>query len=233
MLNAPIISANHDSAFPGLATLINPEAFGDVLCHAIPGLALNSAKLVYARYTPGKKPLIGYRLTVNENPIDIYAKPYPLDSAADKLAKARSNPGVSGPLGAGRLALDEIATVVSVYPNDDKIRTLSLLADNTNHAHVLEELFPERPDLWQSTAHHLKYIPEKRAVLRLDCSGRPSAALKLYKPRGYETACRVYQRFTSRGATQSRTMHRSFRQESGFGIRLAAWPLIEQSDERS
>lgn len=189
-----------DPNLPGLATLLDPEAFKDALCCGLPGLALESATLVYARYKPPKEYLIGYRLTVNGEPVDIYAKTYPQDSASGKLLKARRNPGVPGPLGTGRLTLDEIATVVSVYPNDDKISTLSLLVDKRNQAQVLRDLLPKRPDLWQGTLHLLKYKPERRAVLRLDCSGEPHAVVKLYKSSGYETARRVSQRFNSCGA---------------------------------
>ncbi len=200
LLESDVTIAYRDTALPGLTTLLNPVAFVDTLRRALPGLVLESATPVYISYKPSKEYLIGYRLTVNGEPVYINAKTYSQDRATRKLSKARRNPGVAGPLGTGRLALDEIATVVSVYPNDDKINTLSLLANDQSQAQVLRELLPERPDLWQGTLHHLKYKPERRAVLRLDCGGEPHAVLKLYKSSGYDTARQIYQRFTSRGA---------------------------------
>ena len=201
LLESDAAIVRRDPALPGLATLLDPVAFGDALRRALPGLVLGPAKLVYVK--PATNYLIGYRLTVNGEPLDIYAKTYPQASAAGELAKARECPGVAGPLGAGRLALDEIATVVSVYPNDDKVKALSLLADDTSRAQVLRELLPQHPKLWQGTLHHLNHKPERRAVLRLDSGGEPQAVLKLYSAsevRGYETARQVSQRFTSRGA---------------------------------
>ena len=191
-----------DPALPGLATLLDPVAFGDALRRMAPSAILESLTPFYSKYKPGTNCLIGYRLTVNGEPLDIYAKTYPQASAAGELTKARERPGIIGPLGPGRLALDEIATVVSVCPNDDKVKALSLLANDESRAQVLRELFPQDPKLWQVTLHHLKYTPERRAVLRLDSGGEPQAVLKLYTVRGYETARRASQRFTSRGALQ-------------------------------
>ena len=198
LLESDAAIVRRDPALPGLATLLDPVAFGDALRRALPGLVLGPAKLVYVK--PARNYLVGYRLTVNGEPLNIYAKTYPQASAAGKLAKARERPGITGPLGPGRLALDEIATVVSVYPNDDRVKALSLLVDDTSRAQVLRELLPQYPKLWQGTLHHLKHKPERRAVLRLDSGDEPQALLKLYTVRGYETARRASQRFTSRGA---------------------------------
>ena len=190
-----------DPALPGLATLLDPVAFGDALRHAAPGVMLESLTPVFTRYNPGTSCLISYRCRVNGGDINVHAKAYPV-SAVGKLQKARERPGVAGLLGAGRLTLDEIATVVSIYPNDDRVKALSLLADDASHAQVLRELLPQHPKLWQGTLRHLKYKPERRAVLRLDSGGEPQAVLKLYTAGGYETARQVNQRFTSRGALQ-------------------------------
>lgn len=182
---------------PGLATLLDPAAFGDRLSCALPGLVLGPAKVVYVK--PATNYLICYQLTVNGERLDLYAKTYPKGKAAGKLEKARKHPGIAGPLGVGRLALDELATVVSTYPNDDKLKALPLLADDRSRTQILRELFPQQPTLWQATPHLLKHKPERRAVLRLDCDGRPQAVLKVYTARDYETARRANQHFTSRG----------------------------------
>ncbi len=201
LLESDAAIVDRDPALSGLATLLDPVAFCDALHRAVPGLELGPAKVVYVK--PATNYLIGYRLTVNGEPVDIFAKTYPQASAAGELAKARARPGVAGPLGAGRLALDEIATVVYVYPNDDKVKALSLLADDQTRGQVLRELIPQQPRLWQGTLQHLKYKPERRAVLRLDSGGEPQAVLKLYTARGYEAARhQVSQRFTSGGALQ-------------------------------
>jgi streptomycin 6-kinase len=201
LLESDAAIVDRDPALPGLATLLDPVAFDDVMHRALPDLVLGPAKLRYVK--PGTNYLIGYRLTVNGEPLDLYAKTYPAEKAAGELEKARKHPGVAGPLGVGRLALDEIATVVYVYPNDDKVKALSLLADDQTRGQALRELFPQQPRLWQGTLQRLKYKPERRAVLRLDSGGEPQAVLKLYTVRGYEAARhQVNQRFTSGGALQ-------------------------------
>ena len=90
--------------------------------------------------------------------------------------------------------------MVSVYPNDDKLEALSLLADAASRALLLGELFPQHRLLGHATVQPLKHKPERRAVLRLDSGGEPQAVLKLYTLRGYESARRANRCFRSRGA---------------------------------
>jgi hypothetical protein len=191
--------ARRDPMLPGLATLLDPEAFGDALRRAAPGVLLKSVRPVYAKYKPGTNCLMGYRCRVNGDDVNVYAKAYPL-SAMKKMVKARERPGVAGPLGPGSLALDEISTVVSVYPNDAKVKALPLIADEESRSLVLREIFPDRPELWQGRVSHLAYKPERRLVARLDNGNGPQAVLKTYTLHGYEAPRRLSQRFTSRGA---------------------------------
>lgn len=188
-----------DPALPGLATLLDPVAFGDALQRAAPAAILKSVIPVYAKYKPGTNCLIGYRCRVNGDDINVYAKAYPI-SAVNKMVKARERPGVAGPLGPGCLALDEISTVVSVYPNDAKVKALPLIADEKSRALLLRDIFPDRPELWQGRVSHLAYKPERRLVAKLDNSDGPQAVLKTYALHGYEAPRRLSQCFTSRGA---------------------------------
>ena len=186
--------ARRDPNLPGLATLLDPEAFSEALHRAAPDANLQSVHPVYAKYTPGTNCLIGYRCQINGNTIPIYAKAYPAGSVK-KLLKARAKPGIAGPLGPGRLALDTLSTVVSVYPNDGKVKALPLIADQTHRELGLREVFPHQPALWNGTVRPLAYKPERRLVARLDTHAGPQAVLKTYTRHGYEAPSQVNQRF--------------------------------------
>lgn len=190
--------ARRDPVLPGLATLLDPAAFSWALQHAAPHADLQSVVPVYAKYKPGTNCLIGYRCCVNGADIDVYAKAYPV-GAVKKMVKARERPGVAGPLGPGNLALEEISTVVSVYPNDAKVKALPLIADGESRALLLREMFPNRPELWHGQVSHLAYKPERRLVAKLADGDGPQAVLKTYTLHGYTAPSRLNQRFTSRG----------------------------------
>ena len=190
--------ARRDPHLPGLATLLDPEAFIEVLHRAAPGANLQSVHPVYAKYTPGTNCLIGYRCRVNGNDIPIYAKAYPA-GFVKKLIKAREKPGIAGPLGPGRLALDTLNTVVSVYPNDGKVKALPLITDQKHREQGLRDVFPHEPALWDGAVRPLAYKPERRLVARLDTHAGPQAVLKTYTRHGYEAPPQVNQRFRSCG----------------------------------
>src|SRR4051794_3279027 len=93
-----------DSALPGLATLLDPDAFAAALCRAVPGLGVEGGRITYVRYKPGTSCLVGYRLATAGKVVIVAAAAFRSD-AADKLAKAGRRPGL------GRIALGDRAVV--------------------------------------------------------------------------------------------------------------------------
>lgn len=188
-----------DTAIPGLATLLDPDALVAALRHALPGVDLGAGQVTYVKYKPGTNCLAGARLEVNGSLIDVYGKAFGAD-ASIKIRNALRRPGVAGPLGNGRIVLEDLGIVVAVFPNDSKIVGITDLTNELTRGHVFKELMPGRSDLWESTLERLVYKPERRWVGRLVTRGRASAALKVYTDDEYQAALRYATRFCSREA---------------------------------
>jgi aminoglycoside phosphotransferase (APT) family kinase protein len=176
--------ARRDPALPGLAIVLDPEAFVGVLRRTAPDADLEAARITYVKYKPGMDCLVGYRLTVAGTVVDAYAKACGVN-ASEKLQKAREHPGVPGVLGQGRIPLDDYRVVVSAFPNDARVKALYRLADAETRRRLLRKLFPDRPTLWTGALHSLVYKPERRYVARLLTEDGPQAVLKLYTQPGY------------------------------------------------
>jgi aminoglycoside phosphotransferase (APT) family kinase protein len=174
-----------DSALPGLATVLDPEALVGALRRYVPGADLGEARITYIKYKPGTVCLTGYQLATGGAVVDVYAKAFGA-GAAEKLQKAHEKPGRPGALGQGRIAFDDCQVVVSAFPNDAKVKGLPLLMDAETRFRLLRKLFPDRPALWVGTVQRLVYKPERRYVARLLTEGGASAVLKLYAQTGYE-----------------------------------------------
>ena len=116
--------ARRDTSLPGLARLLDPDAFLAALRTHLPGVDLRGARSTYVRYKPGTNCLSAYQLDVSGEMVDVYAKAHCLNGQG-KLSKGSRFPGVSGPLGPGRLVMQDKAIVVSVFPNDKDVRSRS------------------------------------------------------------------------------------------------------------
>jgi hypothetical protein len=189
--------ARRDSALPGLATVLDPEAFVGALRRSAPDADLGAAHITYVKYKPGTVCLVGYRLTVAGTVVDVYAKAYGAD-ASEKMQKALEQPGEPGALGRGRIPLEDYQIVVSAFPNDAKVEALPSLMGAETRFRLLHKLFPDRPSLWMGTVQRLVYKPERRYVARLVTEDGPQAVLKLYTPPGYKLVQRRRKPYKSR-----------------------------------
>jgi len=85
-----------DPLIPGLATLLDPDAFVTVLRRSLPEADLGTAQITYIRYKPRMNCLVAYQLEVGEAVVDIYAKAQGQDIKV-KLRKALKRASVPGP----------------------------------------------------------------------------------------------------------------------------------------
>jgi len=120
-----------EARVPGLATVLDPEALAAALREALPGAAVTGAQITYIKYRPKEKCLAGYRLDARGAAVEAYAAAYRRE-ALPELQLASKDPGRSGPLGVGRLLLEDQAIALSVFPNDDRLGALRLLADTAS-----------------------------------------------------------------------------------------------------
>ncbi|MFQ5570226.1 MAG: phosphotransferase [Rhodothermales bacterium] len=179
--------ARRDPALPGLPTLLNPDAFITALRRSMPEIGIEAARPVYVRYKPGMNCLVAYRLEGHGTEHRVYAKAHRRRDLT-KLQKAREKPGMDTAFGPGCRVLEDLALVVSFFPNDLKLSVLRRLGDDATRLRLLRRVFPDRPALWTGTVQPLRYKPERRFVARLFAEGATGAALKFFTGSGYESA---------------------------------------------
>jgi hypothetical protein len=178
MLTAPDADlARRDGALPGLATLLDPDAFVAALRLAAPALCAEDARVTYVRYKPGTNCLVGYRIEAAGETTLAFATAYRGDDR-DKWAKHARG---------GRIVLEGRRIIVRVFPDDD-LRGLSRLADSADRHSLLREVLPGRPDLWGAALDVLRYKPRRRYVGLLSTPAGPGAVLKAYTAAGYAAA---------------------------------------------
>jgi hypothetical protein len=187
-----------DSAVPGLALVLNSDAFAAALRRGAPQADLRSAQIVYARFKPHHYCRVTYRLDVAGAALDVDVRAGRREDLATWLADDQEVI-LPGPLGPGRVVLEDCAVVIHVFPNDLKLRGLRVLADQRERERVFRELFPDSPELWRGELRCLRYRPERRYVSALSAAGENRAILKSYTRKAYLRARHNAEAFHSRG----------------------------------
>jgi hypothetical protein len=190
-----------DTAIPGLATVLDPDAFAAALRGAAPEAALRSAQITYARYKPQTYCRVAYRLDLGGAELDADVRACRQDDLSSWLEDHEKS-GTLGPLGPGHLVhavLEDCAVLVSAFPNDLKLPGLWRLTNPKERKQLLSELLPDQPNLWQGELRCLRYRPERRYVAELRAACGTAALLKSYTARAYIPARRNASAFQSRG----------------------------------
>jgi aminoglycoside phosphotransferase (APT) family kinase protein len=183
--NADLV--RRDPGIPGLVVLMDPDALVDAIRPFIVVKGLVKATITYIRYKPATNCMIAYKLKIAGKTLLMHAKAHDADAVV-KLKKALEKKNIAGPFGAGVVSLKDIGIVVSLFPNDRKLKTLRRLGEVEKLRDLLHRIFPDHPDFWDGTLHTLSYKPERRYVARLDVSGKPQAVLKFYTPKVFHKA---------------------------------------------
>lgn len=156
-----------DRRLPGLAVVLDAEAFSEALAGALRDLPVTGARATYVRYKPGVSCLVAFRVRVGDEEHDVYARAL-RPSAQDKLGAARRRAEEDSPLGPGGLVLDRWAIAVHAFPHDRRLPTLAHLQDPRRRAKLFARLLAEQPHLRGGTLTGLRYKPERRWVARLE-----------------------------------------------------------------
>lgn len=175
-----------EPALPGLATLLDADAFAELLRVAVSGLATATVRPVYVRYKPGTRCLVSYELDVAGARVLAHASAYA--SARRVSGKAPASPDVPRPLGAPRVAIEEQRIVVSLFPEDSVLKSLGRLWASTADSRLLKKVLPGRPALWRGTLDVLAYKPGRRCVARLTGAHSARTILKAYTTSGFGRA---------------------------------------------
>jgi len=187
-----------DPAVPGLATVLDNESFVTALRRAAPQVDLRSARITYLQYKPQRYARVAYQLDLAGAELDLDVRACRPEDLARRLEDG-GLASVAGPLGQGRIVLQDQALVVSVFPNDLKLPALQHLGDAVKRKRVLRELVPDCPNLWEGQLRRLRYRTQRRYVAELRAADDARALVKAYT----QTACirgkRNAQAFQSRG----------------------------------
>src|SRR6059036_150232 len=97
--------ARRDPSIPGLAVVLDPDAFLAVLRRAAPEADLRTAQITYLRFKPHAYCRVAYRLDVAGVGVDVDVRACRPDDLGSWL-EDREGSTVTGPLGPGRIVLE-------------------------------------------------------------------------------------------------------------------------------
>lgn len=189
---------HRDAVIPGLATVLDPEAFLVALQRAAPHAELRNAWITYLRYKPQRYCRVSYRLDVagTELDVDVRAcRPEDLGSSLEESDQASA----AGPLGRGCIVLEDRSVLVFVFPNDLKLPNLRLLTNPDERTRMLRELLPDHPEFWPGELRCLRYRPERRYVAELRAADGVRLLLKAYTRKAHSRGKHNAQSFQSSG----------------------------------
>jgi aminoglycoside phosphotransferase (APT) family kinase protein len=189
--------ARRDPGLPGLAMLLEADAFIDVLGKVVPRVPLSAARPVYVRYKAGTSCLVSYELTVAGARVRVHATAYTNDCRP--LLQSPKRPSVPGPLGDGRFVIEEQTVEICVFPNDQALRGLTRLCEPVARDALIRKHCPDRPELWRSGFDPLAYKPGRRCVGLLTGRNAGRAIVKAFTAEGYERAQAGAHAFSSCG----------------------------------
>src|SRR5438132_4856036 len=112
--------ARRDSALPGLALVLDPDALTAALRPVLPAAHLRTAQITHIRYQPLSYCRVAYRLDVAGAEVVLVAWAGRPDALAARLDD-HARPSPFGPVGPERLVLHHCAVVVTVFPDDLKL----------------------------------------------------------------------------------------------------------------
>jgi hypothetical protein len=120
--------AARDPALPGLAVLLDADAFATELAAACPSAGVRGGRAGYVRYKPGDSALVAYELDTGAGTVPAYARAQRRNDLA-KLAKVRRRARTPSRLGPGGVLIPHLGIAVYLFPNDRRLAALPRLAD--------------------------------------------------------------------------------------------------------
>jgi Ser/Thr protein kinase RdoA (MazF antagonist) len=175
-----------DPDLPGLGLLLDAEALAQRLEPHLPELHDRTLVCTYLRYKPGTNCLAGYRVesaggaAAGIGPIHVTAKAF-RSTDDPKLWKGATAHGPDSDVTPRPVIIPDAAVSVRVFPDDDRLQGLGVLFSPAR-SRLLRKLVPHRSELSEAAPVVLRYKPERRCVLRLDCPDGRKASVRCYTP---------------------------------------------------
>lgn len=189
MLSSPDLAlVRRDTALPGLATLLDPDALLALLQRHAIGRGPFALRVTYVRYKPGENCVAAFTATAGNGATALgYAKAYRQGQQA-KIERAGLRAERAGTWGIGRFGVEDPLLTVCCFPNDDKLPTLLRLTSEEGRYRLLRDILPDAPTQWDAQVNVVRYKPERRLVGCLRAMHAPVAAIRCYTPRGFGRA---------------------------------------------
>ena len=162
---------------PGLAALLDEDAFAELLATWLPGAGVSRVRAEYVRYKPGTSCLVSYRVESAAGERIVHARAERDDAGRrlQRLAALADRPTALGP---GALVLEERALAVLPFPNDRRLPALRALAAPATRRALVGGSAGE--------LEVLAYKPERRLVARAG-----DVVLRAYTADGWPAAARA------------------------------------------
>jgi aminoglycoside phosphotransferase (APT) family kinase protein len=190
-----------DPALPGLATVLDDEAVRDALQERLPMPSVEFVRGVAARYRPGERCIVKYKLGAAGKKFDGYAAAYAPEYFPRAAASAS---GVVADDVAGdpalAVSLPEMSVIARVFPNDPGLPVLPQLNDRSGRKQLLARLVPEHPRLRDGDVSTLRYNPEHKFTGRVTAGARSVALIKAYREPFYSRATAAASTLCSSGS---------------------------------
>lgn len=183
MQTAAVADLVQRTSIRGLSLVLDPDAFLEALRRVAPRVDFRAGQISYVNMRlPAHASVppycrVGYRLDVAGEGLDLDVRAGKPEDVP-RWRAARLAQEIPGPLGFGRLVLEDSAVLVHVFPNDPKLKAVRHLTDAGELVRMLPELCPTRPDLWQAELRAMRYRPERRFVAELRGAAGGRALLK-------------------------------------------------------
>lgn len=174
-----------ESSIPGFQYLLGSTQLSSLLERRCGVSGLDDFRLDYLRYKPGMNCIARFECRVGGEWSYGYAKAFGSDAGV-KLKKALDQTSHPGPFGKGRLVLKKEQILISFFPNDGKLGTLSRLLEPSLRAELLSRIFKSHNGWEEATFTTLNYKPERRFVARFTNPAGESATLKFYSAAEFE-----------------------------------------------
>jgi len=183
---------------PGLATVLDPDAFLAALRRAVPHADLEAARIDSVKLAPRAYCHVGYRLDIAGEPLHLDARACRSEDLEGWLSKSGES-DAPGPLGPDRIVLADQAVLITAFPNDPRLPVLRKLADSPARRRLLRDLLPGREDLWSGELRPVRYRPGRRYVAELRAPGGARVLLKVSTAKGHLRSRRNAATFRSSG----------------------------------
>jgi tRNA A-37 threonylcarbamoyl transferase component Bud32 len=168
----------------GMSVVFDEGVFLETLKRVAPQADLRAAEITYVSLRIPNFCRVGYRVDVGGAPLELDVRAGRREDVAEWRAAEFRDP-IPGPLGRGRVLLEESAILINVFPNDAKLREVQHLTDEEERSQVMRDLFPHRSEFWEGEFRPLRYRAERRFVGELRGAEGGHAVVKACTHRAY------------------------------------------------